>query len=223
MSRWLMGLCIGGLAIASFACKDDLVEEVPKDVCYSGLRWIGEKRGDPEMFPGRDCVGCHLANDGPPLAIGGTLYPYVLSAPAVFAAQSGTDCFGVEGYTLTITDADGQEFPVTTNRAGNFYVEGNPDDFAKPFSVRIKDWDTHDPDKPLGDTPMGTKPSYGGCANCHTPGKELVAPDPDHPDRTVFPTARIGLPGFLPAQKEIEAMAAAGMAATGQAATTDAP
>jgi hypothetical protein len=200
MPRWLIGLCMGGLAIASFACKDDLVEEVPKDVCYSGMRWVGERRGDPEMFPGRDCVGCHLENDGPPLAIGGTIYPYILGAPAIFGAQKGTDCFGIEGIKITITDAEGQEFDLTTNRAGNFYVEGNPDDFAKPFSAKIENWASNNPEAPLGTNPMGTKPMYGGCARCHDPSVPVAAmynplpPDAEYRNGQ----ARIGLGGYYP-------------------------
>ena len=71
--RWSAALCLTAWASVSFGCHDELVEEVTKDVCYSEMRWIGEKRGSPEMYPGRDCVGCHLDNDGPPLSIGGTI------------------------------------------------------------------------------------------------------------------------------------------------------
>ena len=74
MPRWFAALCLGGSALLAFACNDETVEVVPKDVCYSEMRWVGEKRGSPEMFPGRDCVGCHIDNDGPPLALGGTVF-----------------------------------------------------------------------------------------------------------------------------------------------------
>jgi mono/diheme cytochrome c family protein len=196
---------LGGFAIVAFACNDELTEEVPKQVCYSQMRWIGEKRGSPEMFPGRDCVGCHLDNDGPPLAVGGTIYPYVLNAPDVLAAQTGEDCYGVEGVNITITDANGQEFNLTTNRAGNFYVEGNPDDFAKPFSAIIDAWGVKE-DGAINSSPMGTRPYYGGCAKCHTPGKEAYPPPVPRgepqiefpPDEEVRPTSKIGLPGNGP-------------------------
>jgi hypothetical protein len=217
MSRGWMGLCIGGLALASFACKDDLVEEVPKDVCYSGLRWVGEKRGDPEMFPGRDCVGCHLENDGPPLAIGGTIYAYTFPNADIKKAQSGADCFGIEGKALTITDADGQTFEVVSNRAGNFFVEGNPDDLAKPFKVKLNDAVNQDGVK----AGMATSPMYGGCARCHNPdvpdavaaGLEFDTSPSDAEYRNGVP--RIGLPGYSPTpggptvQSELEAFAAA--------------
>jgi hypothetical protein len=199
MSRGLMALCLGVSVLGAFACEDDTTEVVDKEVCYSGMRWVGEKRGSPEMFPGRDCVGCHIENDGPQLAVGGTIYPYVLGATAPgLKAQTGTDCFGLEGVQLTIEDAEGQQYPVTTNRAGNFYIEGNPDDFAKPFSASIS-WYNAAKDATQV-TPMGTNPSYGGCGRCHNPSAEAVTLDPDldSPDKQVIPQGRIGLPGNGP-------------------------
>lgn len=191
-----------GCSFVAFACNDETVEEVSKDVCYSGMRWIGDKRGSPEMFPGQDCVGCHIENDGPPLAIGGTLYPYVLNlAAGIQKVQSGEHCFGIGGIAVAIEDADGQTFEVTTNRAGNFYVEGNPDDFAKPFSVQF-DWIN----PATGNTQtarMFSEPSYGGCARCHTPDATANPPPGTPPedfplDEIVNPQARIGLPGYGP-------------------------
>lgn len=194
-----MVLGFGGSVLAGLACNDETVEVVDKTVCYSEMRWVGEKRGSPEMFPGRDCVGCHIDNDGPPLALGGTIYPYVLRAnePGVLA-QTGSDCFGLEGVNLTIEDADGQRFELITNRAGNFYVEGNPDDFAKPFTAFIT-WTNPLNGNPQT-TPMGTAPSYGGCANCHSPDAETYMPDPETEadDRLVIPQPRIGIPGLGP-------------------------
>lgn len=198
MSRWLLVLGVGA-SLLGFACDDQTVEEVEKDVCYSGMRWVGDKRGSPEMFPGRDCVGCHIDNDGPPLAVGGTIYPYVLGpGQPGLQAQSGTDCFGIEGIEIVIEDGEGQQYAVTTNRAGNFYVEGNPDDFAKPFAATIT-W-TNPLDGRTVTNPMFARPSYGGCANCHNPAAVAFQPegiDPrilDH--RSVSPTARIGLNGY---------------------------
>lgn len=174
-----------------------MTEEVSKDVCYSELRWVGGKRGSEEMYPGRDCVGCHIANDGPPLVLGGTIYPYIMDGPDVFAAQSGTDCFGLEGVTVRITDAQGLVLELTTNRAGNFFVEGNPNDFAKPFfNVELQMGDI----KPT----MPTKPLYGGCARCHDPSvPNFVEQGIDYtstPESADFfnGTARIGIGGYRP-------------------------
>jgi hypothetical protein len=200
MLRRCVPLFVTAWASVSFACQDELVEEVTKDVCYSEKRWIGEKRGSPEMYPGRDCVGCHLDNDGPPLAIGGTIYPYLLGAPQIFEAQSGEDCFGIEGVTVTIEDYEGQAFELTTNRAGNFYLEGNPGDLAKPFTAAI-DWLDGD-GNPQTTSMTLTSPMYGGCARCHSPdvpsattaGLEYLFLPPDAEYRNGVP--RIGLVGY---------------------------
>lgn len=195
--------CLGAGATLAFACTDELVEDVPPEVCISEKRWVGGKHGHPEMYPGRDCVGCHLENDGPPLAVGGTLYPYITGKPQIFDLQSGTDCFGIKDITVTITDADEQEFKLVTNEAGNFYIEGNPDDFAKPFSAQV-DW-TNDDGTP-GKAAMNTGPLYGGCARCHDPSVptamtfELNPTDPEYRNGQ----ARIGMPGYQ--DKQLQAL-----------------
>lgn len=192
MQGWLVAVMLGGSALCAFACNDETVEAVDKSVCYSEMRWVGERRGSPEMFPGRDCVGCHIDNDGPPLALGGTVYPYVLQGEEAAQLQTGTDCFGLEGVTVRVTDGEGQLFELTTNRAGNFFVEGNPDDFAKPFNVQLE----IDGIQPA----MATSPMYGGCGNCHNPtyasdpGFNLTPTDADYRNGT----ARIGITGYRP-------------------------
>jgi hypothetical protein len=207
MPRWFIALWLSGSALAGFACNDETVEEVPKDVCYSGMRWVGDKRGSPEMFPGRDCVGCHIDNDGPPLALGGTIYPYVLAAPQIQLAQSGEDCFGIEGVRVVIADGEGQAVETVTNRAGNFYVEGTPDDFVKPFKVTIF-WNNGS-GGPERMNQMFEEPLYGGCGRCHDPNAEQYPPrdQPDieyTPDLKVAPQPRIGLPGYGPGDGNFE-------------------
>jgi hypothetical protein len=163
------------------------------------MRWVGERRGSPEMFPGRDCVGCHIDNDGPPLVLGGTVYAFIIAdRMRYFELQTGTDCFGLEGVTVMVEDGTGQTVELTTNRAGNFFVEGNPGDFIKPFNVQLRL-----PDGSAGPL-MNTRPMYGGCAYCHDPRNPTPAEldqeynfeptDPDH----LSGTARIGLRGYRP-------------------------
>lgn len=220
---WRFSVACGACALAALACNDELVEVVPKDVCYSEMRWIGGERGSEEMYPGRDCVGCHLENDGPQLALGGTLYPYVIRRQDVlFAAQSGEDCFGIEGITINIEDASGQRFDVVTNRAGNFFIEGNPADFAKPYQVWLENFQkTADGITLPNRVPMPVYPSYGGCARCHDPNAPPLDPDVDSSDpsdpnfRSLSPF--VGLPGYyepenyptLTVQQELEAIARA--------------
>ena len=178
--------------MCAFACNDETVEVVEKSVCYSEMRWVGEKRGSPEMFPGRDCVGCHIDNDGPPLALGGTVYPYVLPSAEALELQTGTDCFGLEGVTVRVTDGDNQDLVLTTNRSGNFFIEGNPDDFIKPFKIALE-IDGIEPQ-------MGVSPAYGGCARCHDPAAppgDVYNPVPPNADYRIN-AARIGVGGYRP-------------------------
>ena len=191
---WLLAL------VFTPACNDDTTEVVTKDVCYSEMRWVGGKRGSEEMFPGRDCVGCHIDNDGPQLALGGTVYSYVLGTPEEYATlQTGTDCFGLEGVKVTVTDASGQLYELTTNRAGNFFVEGDPRDFDKQgagFTVQLE----YEGIKP----PMGVEPRYGGCAHCHDPTQPPATETGVMYDRFPtdaefrYPTGRIGIQGYSP-------------------------
>lgn len=203
MPRWLSVLLGFVCPVVVFACNDDVEQEVPQDVCYSGTQWIGGRRGSPHMYPGRDCVGCHLENDGPQLMLGGTVYAYIEGdlAPKTPATQSGEDCFGEKDVNVQVTGADGQLFDLTTNEAGNFFVEGNPEDLVKPFRVKIL-WDSVAGAEKT--TVMGTTPSYGGCAHCHTVGLEPYPPRPMMgmpptvvpADEVVSPAgSKIGLPG----------------------------
>lgn len=192
MSRWLLALTFGGSLFAAFACNDETVEVVDKSVCYSEMRWVGERRGSQEMFPGRDCVGCHIDNDGPPLALGGTVYSYVIGGEEAQALQTGEDCYGLEGVNVRVEDGEGQVFELVSNRAGNFFVEGNPDDFAKPFRVSLSYGDI--------EPSMTTNPSYGGCGRCHNPSVppnmdfQILPPDAEYRNGT----ARIGIGGYRP-------------------------
>jgi hypothetical protein len=207
MPRWLSVLIVFVCPAVVFACNDDVEQEVPQDVCVTGTQWIGGRRGSPHMFPGRDCVGCHLENDGPQLMLGGTVYPYVESelATSGLPPQSGEDCFGVPDVNVQVTGADGQLFDLTTNRAGNFFVEGKPEDLVKPFKVVLNWTDTAGNVK---QTPMGTPPSYGGCAHCHTLGVTAYTPmEGESKDKQVIdPRSKIGLVGNLPGFLESTAL-----------------
>lgn len=205
---WMRSLALSGIGVCSAACSDQLVEDVPIDVCYSRQLWIGGKRGSPEMYPGRDCVGCHLDNDGPELVFGGTVYAYTANnADEAAELQRGEDCFGIPGQLIRITGADGQVFEVVSNEAGNFYAEGSARDLVKPYTAAVI-WTARDGSlKESGMPPF--IPAYGGCARCHTPGRERY-PAPDAPDdmevdaaSRVIPAQRIGLPGNIDLRWEV--------------------
>ena len=204
MPRWYLFLSAIVVPAIAFACNDDTIQEVDQSVCFSGKQWIGGKRGDPRMYPGRDCVGCHLQNDGPEMMLGGTVYPFVVSTytdeqlATYKKQQTGKDCFGLEGVNLTVTGGDGQTFDVTTNESGNFFVEGKATDLRKPFTVNLSYTDPVS--GRVTERAMFTGPYYGGCAQCHTPGVQPYTPDfakDESQDEEVKPAGfYIGVPGL---------------------------
>ena len=161
------------ITATTIACNDETVEDVPQDVCVSGKRWIGGRRGSEEMYPGRDCVGCHLENDGPQLIAGGTIYGFGQGRAGETVAMTlgqpqSVDCFGLEGVTVTVIGADKERFETVTNRAGNFYFEGRSSELAKPYTVELL-YPVPGSDQPAKPSMIGTQPSYGGCGRCHNP------------------------------------------------------
>ena len=146
----------------ALACGEDLIQNVPTEVCASGKRWIGDLTPNERMFPGHDCVGCHQDNDGPEFMAAGTIYGIV---DADGSRTILHDCFGVEGVSVTITAADGQVLQTRTNEAGNFYFEGRQAALKKPFRVMLEYTSSAGVSSREF---MDTAPSYGGCAHCHS-------------------------------------------------------
>lgn len=189
-SRWcvvdarLAAWCLaGGLTgYGSAGCNDELMEEVPTDVCASGKRWAGDFTGNEEMYPGSDCVTCHRTVDGPPLMVAGTVYG---TPDPEGARTTAPGCYGVEGARVTITTADGATLEATTNRAGNFYFEGDWQALPTPYSVEVE---YTLPNGRLTRQAMATLPSYGGCGRCHDPA--------------ATPTPGV-LPGTMPGPEEV--------------------
>jgi hypothetical protein len=181
------GCLFGGCLV--LACNQNLVDEVSRDVCASGKRWVGDLTPNEWMFPGHDCVGCHQTYDGPELLAGGTIY----GLPDENGARTtASDCFGVEGVSVTLTAGDGQVLNTHTNEAGNFYFEGRQASLKKPFRVMVE---YTSPEGIYSREFMASSPSYGGCARCHNPqearptegaeaGTEL---GPDQIVKDVFP------------------------------------
>jgi hypothetical protein len=128
------------------------LDNVPTSTCASGRRWSGGDEESPNMHPGMDCIGCHAtAGEGPALEVAGTLYA---------DATSPNDCGGVEGVTVTIIDAQGVQFDLTSNAAGNFFLETLRGRVATPYRASVtRNGVTHE---------MITEPTERSCNVCHT-------------------------------------------------------
>ncbi|HTV24917.1 MAG TPA: hypothetical protein VMG12_39765 [Polyangiaceae bacterium] len=171
--------------IGSVLACGGTTESVSRDVCVSGTRWTGGSSSDPEMSPGRDCLACHVENDGPPLVAAGTVY-----AVADNTSQIENDCFGLEGVSVELEGADGRLFQTTTNRAGNFYFDGYPVDLVKPYVARLSY--TAPDGRVVSPQMVVTEPYYGGCAHCHdnraatTPELDITDPGFARPVQGLF-------------------------------------
>jgi hypothetical protein len=153
---------VAGCAL-TFGCDQDLSQAISTDVCASGRQWAGGRSGSEEMYPGRDCIDCHAKEDGPQFFAAGTIYG-LIDSDGLRTSQS--DCFGLEGALVTLTTGSGKVLQQRTNRAGNFFFEGDTRYLATPYNVVVE---YELPDGTVSRQPMTSSPSYGGCARCHRP------------------------------------------------------
>lgn len=82
--------------------------------CSSGSEWTDGNRGSEKMNPGEACTECHDRGEGPSFPVSGTV---------MGAIHDPDDCNGVKDVKVTITDADGTDTVLTTNSAGNFFID----------------------------------------------------------------------------------------------------
>ena len=75
------------------------------------------------------------------------------------AYKDDTDCNGVSGVTVRLTDADGKTLDLVTNSAGNFYRQG-PTGIGSPYTVKLISGSR--------ERVMATPQTSGNCASCHT-------------------------------------------------------
>lgn len=121
------------------------------EACVSGKRWTGGHEESPNMLPGSDCIGCHRRErEGPIFGAAGTVYENYTEAD---------DCYGVDGITVAITDADGKVHTTTTRASGNFYVNA---DIATPYTATIVGADGTE-------RKMVAAQTVTDCNTCHTP------------------------------------------------------
>ncbi len=152
----LCGVILASSAVA--ACTDVSEMRTPTDSCTTGRVWVAGDLGHEEMHPGSDCLDCHQRQNGPELAIGGTIYP---------TQAQETDCYGLLGATVRITGADGVVFELPTNDAGNFYLLGSPEQVKKPFKVEVQVPEQTEQGLTYKVTAMATPALTGSCGNCH--------------------------------------------------------
>jgi hypothetical protein len=128
--------------------------------CTSGEYWTGGDRESPLMHPGGECVSCHVSrHEGPRYSVAGTLYA---------SMADPDDCYGVDpSYSaqVLITDADGNEFTLTVNSAGNFVLR---DDLALPYTAKV----LYNGSEHVMVTPQ----TEGDCNSCHTSSGANGAP-----------------------------------------------
>lgn len=146
-------------------------DDVPDDtftgptVCTTNQRWTRGDDGSSSMHPGRDCIGCHAAEDeGPRFYVAGTVYA---------TGHEPNDCYGVPratGVKVEVVDANGLAYSLATNAAGNFYLERRGSTpFAYPYTARVVD--------PDGNVrAMAAAQTDGDCNTCHTESGAEDAP-----------------------------------------------
>jgi mono/diheme cytochrome c family protein len=140
-------LPVAALLIAlAAACYDPVHED---DVASLGNEVPGVPEG-PLHRPGQHCTTCH-GGDGPgdpQWSVAGTIFAY--------KGQTKPEV----GATVTVTDKNGAQIVLTTNEAGNFYVEKDVWNPAYPLHVKISvPGITRSMDSSIG--------RDGGCAACH--------------------------------------------------------
>ncbi len=126
--------------------------------CTSQQTWMNGDNGSELMHPGRACLDCHAQNDGPNLALAGTVFP---------SAHEPDECngVGVGRAVVVITDAKGVEHRLNVNAAGNFKLEGH---VALPYHAHVE---AHGLMRA-----MVSPQSAGDCNGCHTQRGEEGAP-----------------------------------------------
>jgi len=143
--------------------EDDGGGSVADSRCATGVRWAGGNEESPLMHPGADCIGCHASGEGPRFVVAGTVQA---------AIDDPTDCFGVPGATVSISDATGKTVDVLTNDAGNFFIEAR-DTMTMPIRAKVA---IDGRERAMSGAQM-----TGACASCHTtsgangaPGRILI-------------------------------------------------
>lgn len=134
---------------------DSRFERVPESVCASREIWTYADKDSPLMNPGRSCVQCHAEENDP------THAPlYTVAGTVMLAPTEEDDCRGAGSMTVTLTDANGSEWTMIGNSAGNFWLDPSII-VAMPYTARIEDAAGNVRQKQIA-------VSDGDCGACHT-------------------------------------------------------
>ncbi len=133
--------------------------------CSSGTTWTSGDRGSSLMNPGKACISCHSAvnaeegEEEAPAGIGGTVYP---------TAHEPDLCNGLPGGAVVVLrGANGVEFRLPVNAAGNFYLYETAA-LVRPFTARVESQGRV--------RRMQTPQTSGDCNSCHTEAGTQGAP-----------------------------------------------
>jgi hypothetical protein len=143
-----------GLAAGAAACggngEGGGIDTTPPAKCSTNSTWTSGDEGFT-MSPGGDCIGCHAQGEGPTFDIAGTVMK---------DSKDDTNCNGVGGVQVQITDANGQVLTLTANAAGNFTHSQHDGAVTFPITAKVI---SGGKEKAM-ETPQGT----GACNSCHT-------------------------------------------------------
>jgi hypothetical protein len=149
------------LAVAAACSSEGANQTTSAPECAAKLKWSGGDDESPFMNPGMDCVGCHKAKgEGPLFQVAGT----------VFGVQADPDlCQGKSGIQVEVVDKLGTAVTLTTNEAGNFYLDdhGGPQ-LTLPLQVRVRAGGK--------EKAMMSPVTNGSCNACHTASGKNGAP-----------------------------------------------
>ena len=111
------------------------------------------------MNPGEACLACHDGGQAPSFGIGGTVYPTAHEPDLCYGAD------GANGATVVITDADGNEIPLSPTSTGNI-VYGSP--INAPYHAKVVFMGR--------ERAMSAAQTSGDCNGCHTQNGAMNAP-----------------------------------------------
>jgi cytochrome c553 len=147
--------CFALTAVVAVAVSGCGSSDTPANCSTDSVSEVDE---GPLMKPGGACIECHTSEgEGPIFKLAGTV---------MAATNDDTSCNGVSGVTVEITGADNQVITLTTNSAGNFFLENGS--VALPYTAKVKAGGK--------ELVMGTAQSVGDCNTCHTAGGSSGAP-----------------------------------------------